>query len=58
MSTLTHCKRELFHECLAAIFNNEFSAASQKGIRIRFPDGIERQAFLRVVTYSADYPEK
>ena len=35
-----------------------FVEGCKNGMTIRCSDGIERVFFLRVMTYSADYPEK
>ena len=55
---LAHCKRELYHAVLRLIYNEEFVSAYKDGIIVTFPDGISRLAYLRLITHSADYPEK
>ena len=53
-----HCKRELMHAVWALLLDEEFIEGSTNGLAIRCLDGIERVFFLRIITYSADYPEK
>ncbi|KAA1473807.1 hypothetical protein DENSPDRAFT_780478, partial [Dentipellis sp. KUC8613] len=55
---LTHCRRELMHAVLRAVFDTEFIHAYKHGIVIRCADGKERRVYPRIFTYSADYPEK
>ncbi|KZS86652.1 hypothetical protein SISNIDRAFT_476451 [Sistotremastrum niveocremeum HHB9708] len=55
---LTHCRRELFHQTWTTLLDDEFLAAYQHGMVIKFADGVTRRAFPRILTYSADYPEK
>lgn len=40
------------------LMDEEFVEGYTQGLRIRCTDGIERVFFLRLITYSADYPEK
>lgn len=40
------------------MLDEEFMDAYENGILITFADGIVRQVFPRIFTYSADYPEK
>lgn len=40
------------------LLDEEFVAAHKVGMDIVFGDGVRRTLFLRVLTYSADYPEK
>ena len=53
-SLFTHCHRELFHAQWKDILDNEFL----HGIVLECGDGVKRWLFLRIFTYSADYPEK
>jgi hypothetical protein len=55
---LTHLRRELMHEVWNALLDEEFLDAWENGVVIRCADGIERRVFPRIMTYSADYPEK
>jgi hypothetical protein len=57
-SLKTHCRREVFQAALRLIFGEEFVHAYQNGIILIFPDGVKRKCFIRIITYSADYPEK
>ncbi|KZT38989.1 hypothetical protein SISSUDRAFT_1128360 [Sistotremastrum suecicum HHB10207 ss-3] len=57
-TTMTHCRRELFHGTWRVLLDDEFVQAHDHGFVVRFPDGVERRVYLRVLTYSADYPEK
>ena len=54
----THCKRELFQGAWNILLNDEFVDAYKNGIVIKCFDGILRRVYLRIFTYSADYPEK
>ena len=54
----THCHRELFQGQWRILLDDEFLEAYQHGIVIMCCDGIERRFYLRIFTYSADYPEK
>jgi len=38
--------------------DDDFVKAVEYGIVLEFADGILRRVFLRLFTYSADYPEK
>jgi len=58
VAVLTHCKCELMQAIWLFLLNSEFIEAYEKGMVIRFPDGILRRVFLRLFTYAADYPEK
>lgn len=56
---LTHCRRELFHACWMLLLSDpEFLKAYTHGLVITCADGITRRIFPRILTYSADYPEK
>lgn len=54
----THCKRELFHGVWKLLLDKKFIRAYKHGILLEFPDGRIRRVYLRIITYSADYPEK
>ncbi|KAG6914111.1 hypothetical protein DXG01_002372, partial [Tephrocybe rancida] len=55
---LAHCRRELFHTQWAILLDEEFLDAWIHGIVIMCLDGILRRFYPRIITYSADYPEK
>jgi len=55
---LTHCRRELMHTVWKALLDDDFVHASNYGLVVRCQDGIERQIYPHIFTYSADYPEK
>jgi hypothetical protein len=38
--------------------DEEFQEGCSKGLGIQCVDGVERVFFIRIITYSADYPEK
>jgi hypothetical protein len=40
------------------LMDDEFVKAVKYGIILQFADGVFRRVFLRLLTYSADYPEK
>ena len=55
---LTHCHRELVHGVWRIILDDNFLHAYKYGIVIKCHDGIVRQVYPRIFTYSADYSEK
>ena len=55
---MSHCHRELFHAQWTILLDGEFLEAYKHGIVIRCCDGIVRRFYPRILTYSADYPEK
>jgi hypothetical protein len=46
------------HTVWDLLLDKEFIKGSTNGLVIRCSDDIERVFFLRIITYSADYPEK
>ena len=56
--TITHCRRELMHAVLNIVLDDEFLVAYEHGMVIKCADGITRQVYPQLFTYSADYPEK
>jgi hypothetical protein len=56
--TSPHVKREMMQAVWAVLLDGDFLEACEKGIVLMFPDGVERRVFFRILTYSADYPEK
>lgn len=56
---LPHLRREVFHAQLRLLLEDpEFLHAWKHGIVIVCADGVERRVYPRLLTYSADYPEK
>ncbi|KAJ3527383.1 hypothetical protein NMY22_g9809 [Coprinellus aureogranulatus] len=55
---ITYLNRECFHEQWAIILDDELLKAIIEGIVIMCSDGIERRFFIRIFTYSSDYPER
>ncbi|KII92299.1 hypothetical protein PLICRDRAFT_103761 [Plicaturopsis crispa FD-325 SS-3] len=56
---ITHCHRELMHGIMKLLFEDEeFLYAYEHGIIVHCSDGFWRRLYLRLFTYSADYPEK
>ncbi|EMD39733.1 hypothetical protein CERSUDRAFT_92226 [Gelatoporia subvermispora B] len=55
---LAFCKRELFHAVWLLLLNAAFLEAYVHSIIIDCGDGIKRRIFPRILTYSADYPER
>ena len=55
---IAHLRRELMHAIRLVLLDEEFIEAYVHGILHKFINGIVRRAFLRIFTYSADYPEK
>ncbi|KIJ23071.1 hypothetical protein M422DRAFT_276426 [Sphaerobolus stellatus SS14] len=55
---ITHCWRELFHAMIKLLLDPAFVYAWKHGIVVKCYDGITRQIYFRLFTWSADYPEK
>ena len=55
---LTFLKRELFQKIWLMLMDEEFMEAYIHGIVLKCGDGVYRRIFIRLFTYSADYPEK
>lgn len=55
---LAHCLRELFHSQWKILLDDEFMDAYENGFVVDCSDGVKRRFFPRILTYSADYPEK
>ncbi|KAG8724423.1 hypothetical protein FRC09_018881, partial [Ceratobasidium sp. 395] len=55
---ITHLRRELMQEVWKALMDDEFIDAYFNGVEIKCANGITRRVFPRILTYSADYPEK
>jgi hypothetical protein len=55
---MTHCRREVLHAQWNILLDDEFLEAYMHGIVIMCCDGILRRFYPRILTYSADYPEK
>ncbi|KAI0645610.1 hypothetical protein C8Q79DRAFT_965394 [Trametes meyenii] len=55
---LTHCRRELMQAVWRLLLSDDFVAACRHGIVVKCYDGVTRRLYIRVFTYSADYPEK
>ena len=55
---LTHCRKEITHSAFLYIFDKEFPLKWDEGFVIKCGDGITRRCYPRLVSYSADYPEK
>lgn len=46
------------HAQWKTILDDEFIEAYTHGVVITCSDGLQRRFYLRILTYSADYPEK
>lgn len=55
---LRHVRRELFQAQWAALLDEEFLHAYEHGLVIDCPDKVRRRFYPRIMTYSADYPER
>lgn len=55
---LTHCNREFAHAQWQLLLDEEFLHAYQHGIVVQWEDGVTRRFYPRILSYSADYPEK
>ncbi|KAJ3524523.1 hypothetical protein NMY22_g10961 [Coprinellus aureogranulatus] len=54
----THVHRELFHEQWRLLLDDEFLHAYRHGLVVDCSDGVRRRFYPRIMTYSADYPER
>jgi hypothetical protein len=57
-ATLTHLKCELIHAVYELILDSRFMEAYKGGVVVTCHDNIQRRLFVRLLTYSGDYPEK
>ena len=55
---LRFCKMELMQAFWLLLLNDEFMEAFKNGILIHCGDNVIRRLFIRILLYSADYPEK
>ncbi|CDO76810.1 hypothetical protein BN946_scf185033.g7 [Trametes cinnabarina] len=55
---LTHCRRELVQAIWRLLLSDKFVEACRHGIVVKCYDGVTRRLYIRIFTYSADYPEK
>lgn len=55
---LAHLRRELMQGIWKLLLDDDLKKACTEGIALKFPDGVTRRLFVRIFTYSADYPEK
>ncbi|KAG6904246.1 hypothetical protein DXG01_011497, partial [Tephrocybe rancida] len=56
---MTHCNRELVHKQWRTLLDDEFIQVHKHGIVVDWVgDGQPRRFYPRIMTYSADYPEK
>lgn len=55
---MAHLRRELMHAIWESLLDDDLLTAWDEGIIVDCGDGICRRIFLRIFTYSADYPEK
>jgi hypothetical protein len=53
-----YCKKELFHAQWSVLLSRDLKDAMRDGMVIVCPDGQQRCFYPRIMTYSADYPEK
>ncbi|EIW58937.1 uncharacterized protein TRAVEDRAFT_20783 [Trametes versicolor FP-101664 SS1] len=56
--TLRWCKCELMQQIWLQLLDTDFMEAYEHGIVLECGDGVLRRLFPRLLTYSADYPEK
>ncbi|KJA26033.1 hypothetical protein HYPSUDRAFT_105527, partial [Hypholoma sublateritium FD-334 SS-4] len=55
---MTHFQREYFHAQWKELLDEDFLEAYEHGVVIECCDGKKRRFYLRIFSYSADYPEK
>ena len=53
-----HLRRELFHAIWRLLLDDDLVRAYVHGIPMICGDGVERRMYIRLFSYSADYPEK
>ena len=53
-----HCHRELFHAQWQELLDDDFISAYEHGMVVTCGDGMARQLYPRILTYSANYPKK
>ncbi|KAF6742404.1 hypothetical protein DFP72DRAFT_1081941 [Ephemerocybe angulata] len=53
-----YCGREVFQKQWSILLDQELRDAMRDGIVLTCPDGVDRCFYPRILTYSADYPEK
>ena len=54
----THLNRELFHAQWKVLLDDDFVDAYEHGIIVDCFDDERRRFYPRIMTYSADYPER
>lgn len=57
-AVVSFLKREMVHAAWEVLLDDEFVDAYENGIVRTCADGVTRKIFIRITTYSADYPEK
>ncbi|KAI0324055.1 hypothetical protein GY45DRAFT_1263589 [Cubamyces sp. BRFM 1775] len=57
-AVLRFCKKELMQKIWLLLLDDDFMHAYVHGFVVKCGDGITRRLFPRILTYSADYPEK
>ena len=55
---MAHLNRECFHAQWVILLDDELLEAIKEGIVIECSDGVKRRFFIRIFTYSSDYPER
>lgn len=55
---LSHIRRELFHGQWNMLLDSDFVHAYGHGLVVDCQDGVRRRFYPRILTYSADYPER
>lgn len=55
---LAHLRRKLLHAIWGILLDEELIAAYEHGTVVECGDGVTRRVYIRLFTYSADYPEK
>jgi hypothetical protein len=55
---ITHCRRDLFQAVWDILLDDDFIMAWKHGIVARCADRIEWRFYPRIISYTADYPEK
>ncbi|TEB23227.1 hypothetical protein FA13DRAFT_1640158, partial [Coprinellus micaceus] len=55
---MAHLNRECFHAQWVILLDDELLKAISEGVVIECSDGVKRRFFIRILTYSTDYPER
>ncbi|TEB21218.1 hypothetical protein FA13DRAFT_1800109 [Coprinellus micaceus] len=55
---MSHLNRECYHAQWVIILDDQLLEAISEGVVLMCSDGVKRRFFIRIFTYSSDYPER